>query len=685
METDPSLNTLLEPWPGPFGGLPPFDAASPEALEAAFSAAAELRRLEVQAIASRSEPANFSNVIEALERSGAAFQRVDALARYCAAALATGAMPEVVRRLSAQRAALEDEWIQNDALFARVDQVWRERDRAGLTPEQVRLTEVIRDRFLRAGAGLPPADRARLSEINGRLSSLMARFGQNLIEEGDALAETFETAEALEGLPASGLAMMADAAAARGAKGFATPLRRAHVWQVLTHGVRRNTRERVWRMWSRRGGADNGWDNRPLIAEMVALRREKARLLGFADFATLVLADRMARTPQTALDLLGRVWDRVARATADQDAELQTFAQKEGADYVLMPWDRLFFAEKLRKQKFGLDAEAVRAFLNLDRVIDAILAAASRLHDLEFAPLADAPTPAKEARAFSVRQGAEIIGILYFDVLQRPGKQAGSFQMELRPAQTSNGSRTPPIACVVSSIQPSPAGGPTQIGWEYANVLFHEVGHALHMLMGRAAYPSVGSMAVAWDFIELPALLNERWIGEREFLRPFLAHQNTGVPMDDAMLDALAEGARYDRIFSLTLDYLACAVVDLKLHQEGPGPGEDAVAFEARILREMGFPASHDLILPLTASVHLFAGAYPAGLYSYLWADVMAADVAEVFLEAPGGLFDPATASRWRESILSVGHTIAADDAFRRFRGRNPDPEALFRRFGLAA
>jgi len=478
----------------------------------------------------------------------------------------------------------------------------------------------------------------------------------------------------------------AAAAQALGREGlWAVPNQRPAVWPFLTHSTRRDLRERVWRMWNDRCDHDGPHGNRPVIAEMLRLRGERARLLGHASHAHWVLALRMARTPETTMAVLRRTWNAVLAATQRQVADYQAVADAEAAGVRLAPWDRLHYAEKLRRRRFDLDGELVRQYLTLEQMLEAMFWAAGRVHELSFEELHGLPRLHSSIRVFEVRRAGAPVGVLYLDLFQRPGKAHGSHQHQVRSAEAWR-RRVLPISNIVSGVPPGAPGEPVLLPWEYANVLFHEFGHALHMLLNRARYPSLGSLHVAWDLVELPSLLNEYWLRDHELLARFARHHASGEPMPPGLIERLEAGLEHDRIFSVNLDYLGGAIVDLKLHLMADGSERqiDAVAVERETLAELGMPEAWDLILRVTTSAHSFAGAYDAGLYSYLWADLMAADAAEAFLQSPGGLYDAGVAQAWRDTILSVGHTVEAAEAFRRFRGRDPDPGALMRRFGLA-
>ena len=676
---------LIEPWTGPCGGLPPLDQATPAAIEQAYHAALDIKRAELRAIAHNPAPPNFDNTLAALEDGGRALQRVHCLYGVFAASMSLGDMPEVAQRLAPLLPALNDEVAHDPALFARVAAVHRSRFESCLSAEQIRLVDVVHQHMLRAGAGLSAADKAQISAINGRLAALSARFASNLIREQDQQA-VFITNEAdLDGLPPAQRQAAAAAAAAKGRPGeWAVPNQRPAVWPFLTHATRRSLREQVWRMWTQRGDNAGENDNKPVVAEILRLRGDKARLLGHTSHAHLVMTERMARTPETALAMLRRTWTAVADVTRSQIAQFQAIADAEGAAITLAPWDRLHYAEKLRRAQFGLDGDAVKAYFPLDAVLQALFWAAGQIHGLAFTRLQDAPVLHPSCRVYEVSHDGQAVGALYFDVFHRPGKMHGSYQSEYRAAENFRG-RVLPISSIVSGLPQPPEGQPALLPWEYANVLFHEFGHALHMLLNGANYPTLGSMGVAWDLVELPALFNERWLRDPQVLQRFARHYATGEPMPAELMQSIAQAERFDRIFSVNLDYLAGAITDLTLHMLADGRQIDAVQTEEQVLAELDMPAAWDQIMRVTHNFHCFAGAYSAGLYSYLWSDVMAADVADAFVQSPGGLYDAGTAQRWCETILSVGNTVPADQAFRNFRGRDPDPDALLRRFGLTA
>ena len=674
---------LLSPWSGPCGGLPPFDRATPAALETAYEMAARRKREEVRAIAANPEPPSFENTIAALEGCGRELERLQCLYLVFSQTMSTDEMRRVERRLAPLLPALEDENAHDDELFARIEAVHSAASEAGLSLEQQRLVQLIRDRLLRRGAGLAANDKARLEEIHRRIAELQSRFNQNLIAEQDEQAIFLGFEAELDGLSEAQQSAMAATAEARNRPGeWAIANTYMAVRTVLQSAKSRELREKAWRMFAERGGHEGERDNRGLIAEMTKLRGEKARLLGYPTFAHFATANRMARTPDAALTMMLDVWKPVLEATRRQIKELQALADSEGAEFELKPWDRLYYAEKHRRSLFGLNAEEVRQYLSLDAVVEAMFWQAGRLYGLQFERLVDAPVCHPDITVFKVMQKDEPIGVLWLDLFQRPGKTRGSWQLQYRPAESFQG-RVLPLSSINSGVPKPPDGEPALLPWEYANVFFHEFGHALHMLCCEAQYPSTGSLAVEWDFIELPSMLNERWLLDRELLERFARHHETGEPMPTELMDGIEAGIRFDRTMSTTVDLLAPSIADMRLYLEADGSEVDPVEVEAEVLRDLEMPVASDMTLRMPHAMHTFSDAYAAGVYSYLWADVMAADVAEAFLETPGGLWDRDVAERYANTILRVGASVSADQAFRDFRGRDPDPGALLRRFGL--
>jgi peptidyl-dipeptidase Dcp len=671
---------LLDPWEGPYGGLPPFDDVTPAAIESATLLALELKRAEISAIADNRDPPNFENTIAALEDAGRPLGRVRSLAVILFSTRNLDGMAEVEQRVAPLREALEDEIAHNPALNARMDAVAGD---ASLTPEQARLVAVIRNRHARRGGLLLPETRAAVAAINGRIAKLQSGCLANLMAGAAERYVLVETEAELAGLPEEAISAAGRLAAQKGHDGkFAIANTRPAIWPILQLCRNREVRQKARDMWMTRCALDGPHDNRPLLSELVALRGEKARLLGHESYAHYAIDGKMAGTPEVALAQLLKTLGPVRSNAFARLDMVQTLANAEGINDRVRAWDWLYLLDKHRKAQFGLDAEAVKSYLSLDNVLAMIFAAAGRLHGLAFTLLPDAPRVHSDVRVYEVSRNGEAVGVVWMDLLFREGKMRGSWQAEIQPAESFKGKRLC-FSNVCSNIEKPADDRPILMGWEYANVLFHEFGHAMHMLMSRVRYPSLGSMGVEWDLVELPSQLNERWLYDHNLLRRHARHWQTGEPMPEAMIAAIDAAFHFDRVFSVGLEYLLPTLVDLRMHLAARGGPVDPLAIERETYAEFDIPDAIDPIFFLPQQYHSFTEVYAGALYSYLWADVMVADVIAAFEAAPGGLYDADMASRWRDTILSVGTSVPGIEAFRRFRGRDPDPEALLRRFEL--
>lgn len=680
---EPAFDVLTVAWPGPFGGLPPVHLATPTALESAFRRAVELKRAEVRAIATNPARPTFENTVAALDASGTALLRIQRLLQIYTGTASNDELRAVAARVLPLASALDDEIAFDDALYARVRAVHRGLPRSAPTPEARRLVQVIHDDLRRRGAGLPADQSARLKAINARLAKLTSEFGQNLAREEESLVLFVTDVAELRGLPEDRIAAAKAAATARGTPDqWAIPIQRPAVWPVLTRADSRALRERVFRLWDSRGDNRGQYDNAPITSEMLRLRGEKARLLGYPSYAHYAASSRMAGTPDVAESMLRRAWDLLLPKTREHLAELQALATAEGADFTLQPWDRLYYAEKYRQRTFGFDTESVRPYLTLQNVMDGMTWAAEQVYGLSLRELQGVPTVAPEIRVYEVLRGTRTVGVLYVDMFQRRGKGPSSWATEQRPAERGPAAVLP-VATLHSSVVLPADGSQPLLEWERANVIFHEFGHALHFVANGARYRALGSLRVPFDFIETPALLQERWLLDRTLLTRFMRHHRTGEPMPLELIEKVERVHRHDRVFSMNLDFLATALTDIRLHRRADGRALDAVAVEREVLAELGMPTAITPLLRVAHAPHVFSELYGAAVYTYFWSDALAADIAEKFLAAPGGLYDPAVAALYRRTILEAGNTRPMGEAFREFRGRDPDPDALFRRFGL--
>ncbi|MGB6920503.1 MAG: M3 family metallopeptidase [Methylovirgula sp.] len=674
-------NPLLEEWTGPFGA-PPFAAIRPAHFRPAFAQAFAEHRSEIAAIAENRQPPNFENTIAAFERAGRTLNRVSVVFFHLAGADTNEEIEAIEREIAPLVARHDAEIHLNDALFARIDALFR-RATLGLDAEQARVLERHHLAFCRAGAGLAAEVKARLAEIGERLAALGTQFSQNVLADENAFALVLETQDELAGLPEWMKSAAAVVAERRGLSGrYAFTLARSSIEPFLQTSQRRDLRERIFRAFVTRGESGSPTDNRAVAAEMVGLRAEQARLLGFESFAHFRLADTMAKTPASARDLLERVWT-LARARASvEEAALQELATAEGGNFSLAPWDWRYYAEKLRKAEFDFDEAALKPYLALDRMIEAAFFAANRLFALTFSERFDIPLYREDARAWTVRDaGGREIGLFIGDYFARPSKHGGAWMGAFRDQEKLDGEVLPIIVNVMNFVKPAP-GEACLLSFEDARTLFHEFGHALHGLLSDVTYSSLSGTNVLRDFVEFPSQLYEHWLEQREVLRRFARHHESGEPIPETLLDRLVAARRFQQGFA-TLEYTASALVDLALHQSAGAAGLDIGAFEREKLAELGMPGAIAMRHRLPHFLHVFGGdSYSAGYYSYLWSEVLDADGFAAFTEA-GDIFDPEIAERLRAHVYAAGNRTDPQAAYLAYRGKAASPDALLRKRGL--
>jgi len=679
---DPKIESLLE-WPGPYGGLPPVGRVTPDRIEAACLTAIEEKRAEIEAISVDPAPATFENTVLAYERAGIRLARCQALLNLFASTARTPELGEAAAAINPLIAALEAEIVANPAFFARIKAI--EAGLPGSVPDAMaaRLTAVIAADLRHRGAALGGAESRRLAEIEARLAALQGAFSANVVAQEGELVVFVEDEERLTGLTPVEVEAARSEAASRGRAGeFAIAIRRPSVWPVLQFAEDRALRKQVWDLWIGRGGFDGKHDNAPVMTEILSLRGEKAALMGYENFAAYQTATRMAGTPERPLDMMLQSWELIRAVTESELERMQALANAEGAEFVIAAHDRLFYREKLRKAEIGFSIRDIEPYLTLDNVRAAMFDAAGRAYGFTFKRLDDIETVAPEIEVYEVRQDGEIAGVLWMDLFQREGKGPASWASQYRAASSFDGEVLPLVA-LHSSATPPQEGKPATMSFERANVIFHEFGHTLHTLSNTAPYPSLGTYTLPWDFIEAPSLFHERWFMDEALMRRHLRHVETGAPISDALIGKLKASVQFDRVFSVTLDYLLTAITDMRLHLLADGRKIDAQAVEAQLITDLDAPASVSPLLAVQHAFHTFNREYAAGVYTYYWSDMIAADIAEQFLAAKDGLYDKDLNARYRRLILEPANTVPASEAVREFLGRDPSPEALLRRFDL--
>jgi len=664
---------LLDDWTGPLG-LPDFAAIDDAMLAPAFDSALDAARAEIAAIADNPAPPDFANTIAALELSGAALDRVAAVFFNLAATDSNPAREALQRDIAPKLAAFSAEVTSNRALFSRIEALWADRDALDLAPEAARVLMLTRRRFVRAGAALQGEARARLTAIMMRLAALGTQFSQNVLADERDWALPLAEGD-LDGLPAFLRSAAADAGAARGMPGPAITLSRSLIVPFLQYSPRRDLRETAFAAWIARGANDGPTDNRAIVAEILALRHERAQLLGYDDFASFKLETEMAGTPDAVRDLLMRVWaPALTQARADAEA-LEEMLHADGHNGPLQPWDWRHYSERRRQALHDFDEAALKPYLSLDAMIEAAFDAAGRLFGLAFRPLA-ATLHHPDARAWEVTRAGRHMGVFVGDYFARSGKRSGAWCSTFRGQRKLGGDVRPIVINVCNFAK----GAPALLSWDDARTLFHEFGHALHQLLSDVEHPSVAGTSVARDFVELPSQLYEHWLEVPELLTRHARHVETGAPIPAALLDRLTAARTWDQGHA-TVEYIASALVDLAFH-EGSPPA-DPMARQSEVLAALGAPAAIPMRHATPHFAHVFSGdGYSAGYYSYMWSEVMDADAYQAFEEA-GDPFDPATARRLEEHVLSAGGRDEAAALYSAFRGRMPGVEALLRGRGL--
>jgi peptidyl-dipeptidase Dcp len=684
MKPHAAANPLLAQWDGPYGGVPPFDRARPEYLAPALDAAMAENLTEVDRIANDPAPPAFENTIAAMERSGRTLDRVGTVYNIFVNNLNDDAVQAVEREMSPKLAAFSDKITQNAKLYARIAAVYEARESSGLTPEQKRLAWLYYTNFTRAGAKLDPVAKQKLSSINQRLATLYTSFSQNVLaDEGEQMLVLDDEA-AIAGLPESAREAVATAAAAHGQEGKWVVLNtRSSIEPFLTYAERRDLREKAWRMFVNRGDNGGKTDNNAIITEILALRAERARLLGYETHAHWRLENTMARNPTRAMELMEAVWTPAVARVREEVVDMQAVADQEKAGIRIEPWDYRYYAEKVRKAKYDLDETEITPYLQLEHLREGMMYMASQLFGFTFKAVAAGKVPVfhPDVRVWEVNDPTgQIVGLWYFDPYARQGKRSGAWMSAYRSQERFDRDIKTIVSNNSNFVKGKP-GEPVLVSWDDATTLFHEFGHALHGLSSNVSYPSLAGTAVPRDYVEFPSQLLEHWLSTPEILNRYALHVESGKPIPPELVAKIERAETFNEGFR-TVEYLSSALVDMKLHLEGARP-VDPDRFERDTLAALGMPPEIVMRHRTPQFTHVFAGdGYSAGYYSYLWSDTLTADAWEAFTEGRGA-WDKAVAKRLRDNVFSVGNTVDPADGYRSFRGRDPGIAALMRKRGF--
>jgi len=678
-----TTNLLTAAWAGPYGGVPAFDKVRVSDLEPALEAAMAENLAQVEKIADDPAPPTFANTIAAMERTGRTLDRVTTIYGIWAANMSSPEFRQLETEMDPKLAAFADKITQNTALFKRIEAVYNSTEKSKLTPEKQRLTWRYYTNFVRAGAKLDLPAKTRLSAINQQLAKLFTRFSQNLLADENEPFLELKTEADLAGLPQSERDAAAAEAKTRKVSGVgAIANTRSSIEPFLTYSTRRDLREKAFKLFVNRGDNGGARDNNAIISEILQLRAERAKLLGFPTHAHWRLDNVMAKTPERAMQLMEAVWKPAVERVREEVADMQKIADAEKAGIKIEPWDYRFYSEKVRKAKYDLDQNEVKPYLQLEKLREGMFWVAGELFNFNFKQVTNVPVFHADVRVWEVtdKTSGKHVGLWYFDPYARIGKRSGAWMNSYRTQEKLDRDITTIVSNNSNFVKGKP-GEAVLISWDDAITLFHEFGHALHGLSSNVKYPTLSGTAVARDYVEFPSQLLEHWVSTPGVLQKFAVHYKTGEPIPQAMVDRIKKASTFNQGFS-TVEYLASALVDMKLHLAG-SQKIDPDAYEKKTLAELGMPSEIVMRHRTPQFGHVFANdGYSAGYYSYLWSDVLNADAYEAFTEA-GGPYDKKVAERLKKYVFSVGNTIDPADGYRQFRGRDPKVEALMKKRGF--
>lgn len=673
-------NPFLQEFTTPHG-VPPFHLIRTSHYLPAFKEGIRQQEAEIEAITANPEAPDFANTIEALEKSGRLLNRVSGVFFNLQAANTNDTMQRIAEEVTPLLTAHSDRINLDEKLFERVKTVYAGKDRAGLSTEQLRVLDKYYKEFLRGGAGLSSEDKEKLKKINGELSMLALKFGNNLLKETNDYRLVVEDEKDLAGLPAGVVAAAAEAAQEAGMPGkWVFTLHNPSIMPFLQYADNRTLREQIYRAYTNRGNNGNVYDNKEVIGKLVALRLEKARLLGFPDYASYVLDENMAKNPENVYALCNRVWEAALPVARKEAERLQKMISETGGGFRLEPWDWRYYAEKVKQAEYGLDENELRQYFPLDAVREGAFYTANKLYGITFTPRPDLPLPHPDASAFEVKDAdGSFIGIYYADYFPRPGKSQGAWMDAFCP-QSGLLNATPVITNVCNFTKPT-GDTPALLTFDEVQTLFHEFGHALHGLLSRCTYPAVAGTNVVHDFVELPSQIMENWAAAPEVLKIYARHYKTGELIPQELADKLQKSSHFNQGFATT-EFMAAALLDMAYHTVRTTDPIDVEKFEKETLSGLGLIPEITVRYRSTYFSHIFDGGYSAGYYAYTWAEVLDADAFEAFREA-GDLFDPEKARSFREKILAKGGSEDAMQMYFAFRGKEPSTDPLLKRRGL--
>ncbi len=673
-------NPLLAAYDTPYE-VPPFDLIKDEHFRPAIREAIHIHDAEVNTIANSHEKPDFKNTIEALENSGTVLNRVVTTLNNLTSANTNPTLQKLAQEVAPELAAHNDNIYLNERLFSRIKQVWDNQLKFKLNTEQAKLLEKKYKAFIRSGAALDEKQKERLRKINEQLSVLSLKFGDNVLAENNAYTLLITKKEDLAGLPAEVVAAAAETAKVRGMEGWVFTLHNASVMPFLQYADNRKLRKEIWEAYQSRGNNGNNLDNRTNVVEMVNLRAEKAKLLGYDSHAAFVLEERMAKTPENVYGLLDKLWKPALAKAKAEEAEIKKMMTADGVTDKVQPYDWRYYTEKIRKAKYDLDEQELKPYFSLENVRNGIFTVVNNLYGLKFRQVKDVPVYHKDVAAWEVTEkDGKYIGLLYMDFFPRESKKGGAWMTSYRKQKMTDGKRIAPIISIVCNFSKPVGNDPALLTFDETSTFFHEFGHALHGLLSNVTYESLSGTAVYTDFVELPSQIMENWAAEPEILKLYAKHYKTGEVIPDALIKKLQDAATFDQGFA-TVEYLAASYLDMAYHSLSSPLTQNVSVFEKEAMNRIGLINS---IIPRYRSTyynHIFNGGYSAGYYSYIWSGVLDTDAFEAFKSTT--LFNPEIAKSFRTNILERGGTAEPMDMYKRFRGAEPSIEPLLKKRGL--
>ena len=674
-------NPFFAEWDTPFG-VPPFEQIKPEHYKPAFTQGMEEQKAEIEAIVNNTEDATFENTIVALDQSGALLNKVSYVFFGQTNANTNDELQAINAEISPLLTQHGDDISMNPALFARVKAVYENKDNAGLDKEQMKLLEETYKDFVRGGANLDSASQAKLRELNTEISSLQTTFGQNMLKETNAFRLVIDNEADLAGLPANLIAVAAETAKADSMEGkWVFTLHNPSVMPFLQYADNRELREKIFNGYINRGNNGNENDNKEVCARLVKARLEKAKLMGYDEYASFVLETRMAKTPEAVYNLLNQVWTPAIAKVQEELADIKAEIKKDGKDFEPAGWDWRYYADRAKKAKYDFDENLIRPYLKLENVRDGMFLFANKLYGVTFTAIDSIPLPHPDAIAFECKdKDGSHLGVLYFDFFPRESKRGGAWCGQYRGQTYKDGKKVAPVVTIVCNFTKPSAGQPALLTADEAETMFHEFGHALHNLVRDVHYYGVSS--VPRDFVELPSQVNEHWVFEPEMLKEYAKHYETGEIIPAELVDRLTQSGKYGQGFT-TAEYLAASLLDMDFHTMKEIPADfNVMDFEQKTLAERGLPSQIPSRYRTTYFNHTMGGGYTAGYYSYLWSEVLDADAFDAFKET-GNIFNTEVAAKFRTYVLTPGGIDDAMQMYVNFRGKEPNIEPLLKNRGL--